>query len=45
MVSGKRVLALVQAFLKSGVMTATGDREPSLTGTCKAGSSHPQRNG
>jgi len=32
-VSDKRVLGLVKAFLKSGVMTTTGNREEALTGT------------
>ena len=36
-VKDKRVLALVKAFLKAGVMTHTGDREESLTGTPQGG--------
>ena len=32
-IKDKRVLALVKAFLKAGVMTADGDREESYTGT------------
>jgi RNA-directed DNA polymerase len=36
-IKDKRVLALVKAFLKSGVMTATGDREQTLTGTPQGG--------
>jgi RNA-directed DNA polymerase len=36
-IKDKRVLALVKAFLKAGVMTATGDREDSLTGTPQGG--------
>jgi RNA-directed DNA polymerase len=32
-ISDKRVLGLVKAFLKAGVMTTTGDREETLTGT------------
>jgi RNA-directed DNA polymerase len=33
----KRVLALVKAFLKAGVMTAAGSREHSVTGTPQGG--------
>ena len=36
-VKDKRVCALVKAFLKSGVMDATGDREDTLTGTPQGG--------
>jgi RNA-directed DNA polymerase len=36
-VKDKRLLALVRAFLKAGVMTATGDREDTLTGTPQGG--------
>jgi RNA-directed DNA polymerase len=36
-VKDKRVLALVKAFLKAGVMTETGDREDSDTGTPQGG--------
>ena len=36
-ISDKRVLALVKAFLKAGVMTTTGDREDTLTGTPQGG--------
>ena len=36
-VSDKRLLALVKAFLKAGVMTSTGDREDTLTGTAQGG--------
>jgi RNA-directed DNA polymerase len=36
-IKDKRVCALVKAFLKSGVMTETGDREETLTGTPQGG--------
>jgi RNA-directed DNA polymerase len=36
-IKDKRICALVKAFLKSGVMTATGDREETLTGTPQGG--------
>lgn len=36
-VSDRRVLSLVKAFLKAGVMTAAGDRERTLTGTPQGG--------
>jgi RNA-directed DNA polymerase len=36
-VKDKRVLALVKAFLKAGVLTELGDREDSLTGTPQGG--------
>ena len=36
-IKDKRVLALVKAFLKAGVMTETGDREDSDTGTPQGG--------
>jgi RNA-directed DNA polymerase len=36
-VTDKRVLALVKAFLKAGVMTETGNREDSDTGTPQGG--------
>ena len=36
-IKDKRVLALVKAFLKAGVMTADGDREESYTGTPQGG--------
>jgi RNA-directed DNA polymerase len=36
-VKDKRVLALVKAFLKAGVLTETGGREDSLTGTPQGG--------
>src|SRR5680860_1173363 len=36
-ISDKRVLRLVKAFLKSGVMTTTGHREETLTGTPQGG--------
>src|SRR4051812_26854031 len=36
-ISDRRVLALVKAFLKAGVMTQTGDREQTLTGTPQGG--------
>ncbi|MFG3026655.1 group II intron reverse transcriptase/maturase [Streptomyces sp. NPDC048254] len=36
-INDKRVCALVKAFLKSGVMTASGDREETLTGTPQGG--------
>lgn len=36
-VKDKRVLALVKAFLKAGVLTEVGDREDTLTGTPQGG--------
>jgi RNA-directed DNA polymerase len=36
-IKDKRVLTLVKAFLKAGIMTETGDREDSLTGTPQGG--------
>jgi RNA-directed DNA polymerase len=36
-VKDKRVLALVKAFLKAGVLTETGDREDTFTGTQQGG--------
>jgi RNA-directed DNA polymerase len=36
-IKDKRVLALVKAFLKAGVMTHIGDREDTLTGTPQGG--------
>lgn len=36
-IADKRVLALVKAFLKAGVMTTSGDREETLTGTPQGG--------
>ena len=36
-VKDKRVLALVKAFLKAGVLTETGEREDSYTGTPQGG--------
>ncbi|MBV9383436.1 MAG: group II intron reverse transcriptase/maturase [Streptosporangiaceae bacterium] len=36
-IKDKRVCALVKAFLKAGVMTASGDREETLTGTPQGG--------
>ena len=36
-IKDKRVCALVKAFLKSGVMTASGNREETLTGTPQGG--------
>jgi RNA-directed DNA polymerase len=36
-ISDKRVLRLVNAFLKVGVMTTSGDREDTLTGTPQGG--------
>jgi RNA-directed DNA polymerase len=36
-VSDKHVLALVKAFLKAGIMTTSGDREDTLTGTPQGG--------
>ena len=36
-ITDKRVLALVKAFLKAGVMTADGDREETYTGTPAGG--------
>jgi RNA-directed DNA polymerase len=40
-VGDKRVLALVKAFLKAGVMTETGHREDSYTGTPQGGIRSP----
>jgi hypothetical protein len=37
-IKDKRVLALVQAFLKAGVLTETGDRADTCTGTRKEAS-------
>ncbi|WP_344315618.1 reverse transcriptase domain-containing protein, partial [Fodinicola feengrottensis] len=36
-IKDKRVCALVKAFLKSGVMTTSGDREETVTGTPQGG--------
>src|ERR1700722_11909930 len=36
-IKDKRVLALVKAFLKAGIMTANGDREETYTGTPQGG--------
>ena len=36
-IKDKQVLGLVKAFLKSGVMTTSGDREETLTGTPQGG--------
>jgi group II intron reverse transcriptase/maturase len=36
-ITDKRVLALVKAFLKAGIMTADGDREETYTGTPAGG--------
>jgi RNA-directed DNA polymerase len=36
-IKDKKVLALVKAFLKAGVMTTTGDREDTFTGTPQGG--------
>lgn len=36
-IGDKRVLALVKSFLKAGVMTATGSREGTITGTPQGG--------
>ncbi|WP_435864645.1 reverse transcriptase domain-containing protein [Streptomyces phaeochromogenes] len=36
-IKDKRVCTLVKAFLKSGVMTTSGDREETLTGTPQGG--------
>jgi RNA-directed DNA polymerase len=36
-VKDKRVLALVKAFLKAGILTETGDREDTYTGTAQGG--------
>jgi RNA-directed DNA polymerase len=36
-IKDKRVLALVKAFLKAGVMTTSGDREETLAGTPQGG--------
>jgi RNA-directed DNA polymerase len=36
-VKDKRVLALVKAFLKAGILTESGDQEDSLTGTPQGG--------
>jgi RNA-directed DNA polymerase len=40
-IKDKRVCALVKAFLKAGVITATGDREDSITGTPQGGPLSP----
>jgi len=40
-IKDKRVCALVKAFLKSGVMTATGDREETIAGTPQGGPLSP----
>jgi RNA-directed DNA polymerase len=40
-IKDKRVSALVKAFLKSGVMTTTGDREETITGTPQGGPLSP----
>jgi RNA-directed DNA polymerase len=39
-VKDKRVLALVKAFLKAGILTELGDREDTWTGTPQGGR-HP----
>ena len=36
-ITDKRLVALIKAFLKSGIMTQTGDREHTLTGTPQGG--------
>ena len=36
-IKDKRVLALVKAFLKAGVITSRGDREETYTGTPQGG--------
>ena len=36
-IADKRVLALVKSFLKAGVLTATGSRVGSITGTPQGG--------
>ena len=36
-IADKRVLALIKAFLKAGIMTADGDREETYTGTPAGG--------
>ena len=36
-VKDKRVLALVKAFLKAGILTETGDQEDTLAGTPQGG--------
>jgi RNA-directed DNA polymerase len=40
-VADRRVLALVKAFLKAGIMTEHGDLEAQLTGTPQGGFSRP----
>src|SRR5712664_375235 len=40
-IKDKRVCALVKAFLKAGVMTTTGDREETITGTPQGGPLSP----
>jgi RNA-directed DNA polymerase len=40
-IKDKRVCALVRAFLKAGVMTATGDLEETITGTPQGGPLSP----
>jgi RNA-directed DNA polymerase len=42
-IADKRVLELVKAFLKAGVMTTTGDQEETLTGTPQGGSATRRR--
>jgi RNA-directed DNA polymerase len=37
-VKDKRVVALVKAFLKAGVLTELGDQQDTLTGTPQGGS-------
>jgi RNA-directed DNA polymerase len=41
-VKDKRVLRLVKAFLKAGILTELGDYENSYTGTPQGGISSPQ---
>jgi RNA-directed DNA polymerase len=36
-IKDKQILGLVKAFLKSGVMTTSGDRQETLTGTPQGG--------
>jgi RNA-directed DNA polymerase len=40
-IKDKRVLALVKAFLKAGVLTESGDREETWTGTAQGGIMSP----
>ena len=43
-IKDKRMLVLVKAFLKAGILTGPGDHEDTHTGTPQGGISRPQRN-